>query len=146
MFHLFVGPIFCLELAIKSLMPQTSLVTTECLYILVVVQRSKFDHNSFIVHKSQRRLWHTLFSFTLIVLCDGNHLNANEEFHCGIQSSPMTGSRNEVLTVILIIRDFVELHCLGAFLVVATVDSAFQVLEWFGYKVARLSQLPKTGL
>ena len=37
----------------------------------------------------------------------------------------------ESKTVKFILRDFVELHSLGAFLVVATVDFGFQELQWF---------------
>ena len=36
------------------------------------------------------------------------------------------------MTVKFILRDFVDLHCLGAFLVVATDDFGFQELQWFG--------------
>ena len=34
----------------------------------------------------------------------------------------------------------VELHCLGAFLVVTTIDSGFQEFQWFGNSVVGLSQ------
>ena len=39
-------------------------------------------------------------------------------------------------TVKFILLDFVELHCLSASLVAATVDSGFQELQWFGNCVA----------
>ena len=41
-------------------------------------------------------------------------------------------------TVKFIFRDFVELHCLDAFLVVATVDYGFQELQWLGNSVVGL--------
>ena len=47
------------------------------------------------------------------------------------------------MTLKLILRDLVELHCLGAFLVVATVDSSFQELQWFGNSVAGLDPIKK---
>ena len=43
-------------------------------------------------------------------------------------------------TVKFILQDFVELHCLDAFLVVVNVDSGFQQLQWFGNSVAGLDK------
>ena len=38
----------------------------------------------------------------------------------------------------VILRDFVEIHYIGAFLVVAIINSAFQELQWFGRSVVDL--------
>ena len=40
-----------------------------------------------------------------------------------------------IMTVKFSLRNFVELYGVGAFLVVATVDSGFHDLQWFGNSV-----------
>lgn len=53
----------------------------------------------------------------------------------------LSGGWNNAANDEFILRDFVEFHCFGAFLVVATVDSSFQELEWFGNSVARFPMI-----
>ena len=74
--------------------------------------------------------------FVLDMEGSGNYVVFFLLLRCSCLLNFVAGSK----TVKFILRDFDELHCLGVFLVIATVDSGFQELQWFGNSAVGLYQ------